>query len=146
MKTCTKCGELKSLDEFYKKSSSKDGKMPNCIACQKGYKKEHYKNNSAKIYDKVRTRRQELRDRLWTYKQDKKCVDCSETNPIVLEFDHLSDKEHNISKMVLDGRSWETILREIQKCEIVCANCHRIRTHIRGGWVRNVTVEGEIML
>ncbi|QGH78288.1 HNH endonuclease [Streptomyces phage Tribute] len=146
MKRCTKCGKDKPLDEFYKKSSAKDGKMPNCISCQKEYKQTHYKNNSAKVYDKVKERRHELRDKLWAYKQGKKCVDCSETNPIVFEFDHLSDKEHNVSKMVLDGRSWEAILREIQKCEIVCANCHRIRTHSRGGWVRNITIKVEPML
>ena len=63
------------------------------------------------------------------------CVDCGETDPIVLEFDHLRDKRFSISKGVLD-RSWESVLEEIGKCDVVCANCHRRRTAKRGGFAR----------
>ena len=76
-----------------------------------------------------------------TKQQDKKnladikrasgCVDCRENNHIVLDFDHLRDKKYNISRMIHDGFSWKAILKEIQKCEVVCANCHRIRTYDR---------------
>ncbi|MGP6177030.1 hypothetical protein ACTU6U_06995 [Microbacterium sp. A196] len=59
------------------------------------------------------------------------CVDCSEADPIVLEFDHLPgvEKRFNISTAVTGStRSWALILSEIEKCEVVCANCHRRRT------------------
>jgi hypothetical protein len=55
------------------------------------------------------------------------CADCGETDPLVLEFDHLSDKAFNVCSGLAD-RNWETILAEIEKCEVVCANCHRRRT------------------
>jgi hypothetical protein len=55
------------------------------------------------------------------------CADCGESDPIVLEFDHLGDKLFNIGE-ALTYRNWESILAEIEKCEVVCANCHRRRT------------------
>jgi hypothetical protein len=55
------------------------------------------------------------------------CVDCGESDPIVLEFDHLRDKAFSIGGSLTD-RPWEAILEEIEKCEVVCANCHRRRT------------------
>lgn len=75
--------------------------------------------------------RQKFRKRLAEFKQSKGCADCGETNPIVLDFDHLRDKKYNVSQMVHDGFSWVAIEKEMKKCEVVCANCHRIRTHNR---------------
>ncbi len=66
------------------------------------------------------------------------CVDCGERDPLVLEFDHLGDdKSFNIAKGIRD-RSWQALLDEIAKCEVVCANCHRRRTVERRGTVRAV--------
>ena len=63
------------------------------------------------------------------------CADCGEADPIVLEFDHLKDKAFNIGAS-LSGRSWASILDEIAKCDVVCANCHRRRTARRKGSLR----------
>ena len=67
--------------------------------------------------------------------RERPCVDCGERDPIVLEFDHLAEKEFAISAG-LRGRRWDDVLREIDKCEVVCANCHRRRTAHRGGFAR----------
>lgn len=75
--------------------------------------------------------KQAYKKRLIEIKQSSGCVDCGETNPIVLDFDHLKDKKYNVSRMIHDGFSWKAIRKEIDKCEVVCANCHRIRTHSR---------------
>ena len=54
------------------------------------------------------------------------CVDCGESNPIVLDFDHVhGDKSHNISDMVNGSYAISSIKDEIRKCEIRCSNCHR---------------------
>ena len=63
------------------------------------------------------------------------CVDCGETDPVVLEFDHLRDKRFNIGS-ALAYRNWASIVAEMEKCEVVCANCHRRRTFTRIGSVR----------
>jgi L-lysine 2,3-aminomutase len=75
--------------------------------------------------------KQQYKKRLAEMKQSSGCVDCGEKNHIVLDFDHLKDKKYNVSRMIHDGFSWKAIMKEIQKCEIVCANCHRIRTYAR---------------
>lgn len=65
------------------------------------------------------------------------CVDCGEQDPVVLDFDHLPgfEKRFTISRAVgASTRSWDSILAEIAKCEVVCANCHRRRTAARGGF------------
>ena len=75
--------------------------------------------------------KQQFKKRLAEIKESSGCIDCGEKNHIVLDFDHLSNKKYNISRMIHDGFSWKAIAKEIEKCEVVCANCHRIRTHIR---------------
>jgi len=65
------------------------------------------------------------------------CVDCGETDPVVLEFDHLRDKAFAIGP-ALSQKNWNSILEEIEKCEVVCANCHRRRTARRRGALRAV--------
>lgn len=69
------------------------------------------------------------------------CVDCGESDIIVLEFDHVrGEKKFNISSVFHNGISLEKIKREIKKCEVRCANCHRKVTNKRGNFYRNSTV------
>ena len=68
------------------------------------------------------------------------CIDCGETDPIVLEFDHLRDKRFDIGA-ALAYRNWQSILDEIEKCEVVCANCHRRRTARRRGTLRAILTQ-----
>ena len=56
------------------------------------------------------------------------CVDCGEADIEVLEFDHQRDKTHNVGYLVHGGYGWRRVKEEIDKCEVVCANCHRRRT------------------
>jgi 5-methylcytosine-specific restriction endonuclease McrA len=69
------------------------------------------------------------RKRVWVaqYFKDHPCVDCGETDLLVLEFDHLRDKKFSISRLIQDG-SQKRLEDEIAKCEVACANCHRRRT------------------
>jgi hypothetical protein len=66
-------------------------------------------------------------------KQETPCVDCGESYPYwIMDFDHLKDKSFNISALVRKhGCSVEKLNEEIAKCELVCANCHRTRSHFR---------------
>ncbi len=83
---------------------------------------------------KVRVQK-ENQEKLWSYLSDKHCVDCPETDSMVLEFDHVrGDKRKDIGRMLVSC-SWTTILIEIAKCEIRCANCHQRRTReIQKDW------------
>ena len=67
---------------------------------------------------------------IYEFKLGNPCATCGEHDPRVLEFDHVdpSTKSHNISEMVKSGHSVKSILGEISKCEVLCANCHRRKT------------------
>jgi hypothetical protein len=64
------------------------------------------------------------------------CADCGERDLEVLEFDHLRDKEANVAALVGSRYRLDRVRAEIEKCEVVCANCHRHRTGRRAGWRR----------
>ena len=58
------------------------------------------------------------------------CVDCGNTfPPCAMDFDHRGNKLDSVSRLVSNGFSINKIMEEIAKCDLVCANCHRIRTH-----------------
>ena|ERR1039458_1005100 len=82
----------------------------------------------------VREKQLDLRGRLEVVKLCSGCVDCGiNGDPRILAFDHLPDEEKvdDVSSMVGSCRPWKMIAEEISKCEVVCANCHRIRTEER---------------
>jgi len=87
-----------------------------------------------KVRDKISKKRY-IRNRnfIYNYKLNKECVDCKKTfDPSVLQFDHLPQftKIKGISKLVGQA-SIKQLEEEISKCEIVCVNCHRLRTFNR---------------
>ena len=86
-----------------------------------------------------RDRRRDIMEMLADYKLAKQCADCDRhfDRPWHLDFDHLpgAEKSFNLSKA--GGRSLEAIMAEVDKCEVVCALCHRDRTYLRRGGVRH---------
>jgi bacterioferritin-associated ferredoxin len=69
------------------------------------------------------------------YIQGRGCIDCGETDPCVLEFDHVNGiKDANISSMVRQGWGKQRMIAEIAKCVIRCANCYRRRTARQFSW------------
>jgi hypothetical protein len=65
----------------------------------------------------------------------KGCCVCGNTDVRVLEFDHIkgsktkTDKTEGVMRLVRDGYAWKKIQKEIDKCEVLCRNCHKIRTY-----------------
>lgn len=75
------------------------------------------------------------RNNLVEYLRTHPCIQCGESDPIVLEFDHIdrSTKRAQIGD-ILGSWNWNTILIEIEKCVVRCANCHRRKSHKELGW------------
>ena len=136
MKHCSQCKQSKDLSEFSKNIAKPDGLQAICKTCMKVIRKNHYQANKAATVKKSADRRRMLVNMVWAYKSQHPCVDCGESNPVVLDFDHIRDKKFGISAMCMNGNSWERISEEIEKCEVVCSNCHRVRTFDRGEWKR----------
>jgi 5-methylcytosine-specific restriction endonuclease McrA len=87
-------------------------------------------------------------DLLFAFFEGHPCVDCGESDAIVLEFDHVNDKSFDIGRG-FRNKNWQEVLDEMSRCEVVCVNCHRRRTARRSGSARfrslNATLRSEHM-
>lgn len=110
-----------------------------CHECKKQKARLHYRDNKAAYVRNMKIRENELRAQVAALKS-KPCTDCGNSFPsCAMQFDHLRDKIMDVSRMVTEGYSFENILLEISKCQLVCGNCHAIRTKHRMGFVIQVT-------
>ena len=135
MKRCPACGLEKPRQAFSVNRAHRDGLQTYCIECSREYLRQHYRRHGDKYRVRAANRNKQHRAVLRRIFQEAKaqpCTDCGRRYPpYVMDFDH-TDPE---TKRFTIGRdSWRTLIevrREIAKCEVVCANCHRIRTHRR---------------
>jgi hypothetical protein len=136
MKICCKCKQSLPLENFGKRSLSKDGLSPACILCKRAYDNKHYKTSPTRK-DKIKLsnyeRRQERLTFLGNYLSCHPCVDCGETDIVVLDFDHVRGTKVGEVVLLLHTSTLEKTLKEIEKCEVRCSNCHRRVTAQRAG-------------
>lgn len=110
---CAECGPTKIYARIW------NGK--NIVRCVTARNREKYHYN--------RDRRIRLRRLTDQVKIDRGCEDCGfNSHPAALEFHHINGKKHEIVSRLVSYGSRAGILREMLKCTVLCANCHRIRT------------------
>lgn len=100
---------------------------------QRAASKRHYEANKEKYLLRNKQYRLKIREMMCSIKENKPCTDCKQYFPYyVMDFDHLdaSTKVNDINFLSSTGRIG-AVKKELEKCELVCANCHRIRTHNR---------------
>lgn len=100
---------------------------------QKRASRKHYLANKDKVKARAKARTAAMTAYVKELKENTPCADCNTKYPYyVMDFDHLPgyEKAGLMATLVLMG-SWSKMLAEIEKCELVCANCHRERTHSR---------------
>lgn len=132
-RVCARCHAEKPLDSFPIKDQARGTRGYYCRPCRSEYGKAHYRQHrdnylKRNVVAKVR-RRFSNRDLLDAYLLTHPCVDCGEDDPIVLDFDHVdpAQKLWSVAAMV-SRQAQPAIEREIDKCVVRCANCHRMRT------------------
>ena len=128
MKTCSKCKKLLGYEHFYPNKTKKDGYQYSCIECISAYKKLNYEKTKQKQKNRVATNKTIHKKWFKSIKDNLCCQNCGFSNPLALDFHHRDKKQKykEVSKLVCDGYSKKVILSEIEKCDILCANCHRI--------------------
>lgn len=139
MKKCSKCKVEKSLREFNRSGRSKDGYHCYCRDCHKQNYEINKKTHIAKVVDRKNQQKEIGTQWKWDYlvKSGGCSYDgCDVINPIMLEFDHIDkeDKTSSISRMIQGGYSVNALEKEAQKCRILCANHHRLRTAQQFNW------------
>lgn len=141
MKQCTSCKKKLPLKNFNKNKSTKDGLHRACRKCKAKYQRRWYKKHKKEHIVRTTVARKKARAILLVYLKEyllsHPCVDCGETDPVVLEFDHVRGKKSfNVSQGYFRSLGLNTLKKEIAKCDVRCANCHRRQTAIRGNWQR----------
>lgn len=134
---CSKCGEKKPPDEFNYKNRQSGLLHSYCRSCDNAANKEWYAENRDAAKKRIYARKREVRaeniSKLSKLKTDAGCIDCGYSGHAeALDFDHISgEKKDAVSRLASQGYSWEVLEEEIAKCEIRCANCHRLATRSR---------------
>lgn len=135
-KHCGGCDKDRHIDDFSKNRTKKDGRQQWCKGCHRDHHVTYYPKNKERFraYDLALT--ETLRDVVWAHMTANPCVDCGETDPVVLDFDHVRGvKAFNISVVMAKAAvSKRTLEEEIAKCDVRCANCHRRKTAADGGF------------
>ena len=109
-KKCSKCGKELPLTEYYSRGNGK--LRSECKDCHKNYVKGKYRERKTIVND---------------IKISQKCAKCGENRSYVLDFHHKdpSIKDSTIARLTSNSNKLEDIQKEIEKCIVLCSNCHR---------------------
>lgn len=124
-KTCSRCNRRLPVSSFYKASRRKDGLQSACKHCCDLATAES-RHRDKELYLALR-RKAALKAKLRvdTYKVSKGCYSCKETFAPCLEFHHLDPNKKEYAIGTKRAGKWESLEKELSKCIVVCANCHR---------------------
>jgi len=142
---CTKCKKDKQASEFNFKIKSINLRHKQCKSCTRLFIKNHYNKNKNYYLEKTRKRNAKLRlimaSHIRDYLLNNPCVDCGEKDVTVLEFDHNGriPKLKAVSSLVRASFPLDIIKKEIEKCDVRCANCHRRKTAKQFNWFKSKT-------
>jgi hypothetical protein len=124
---CNKCKVNKNIDKFPFKNKLKNIKHGSCLECWKEIRKESYEKNKSVTLKRNKKNIAKTREWYHEYKSTLKCSKCSENHPACLEFHHRdsSTKDQEVSIMLRGTISKENLMKEIEKCDVLCSNCHK---------------------
>ncbi len=129
-KTCSKCLKEFPLSSFNKKGKSLTARCKSCLS--EDAKLAFTKPARRKQVVQAVARRRRVLAQMINDLKSQPCADCNVSYPpYVMDFDHKdpSQKLENVAQLTSRGWSADRIKEEIQKCDVVCANCHRKRTY-----------------
>jgi hypothetical protein len=129
MRKCIVCGEFKNESEFGWRNTEKKLLQSVCTPCRRAQMKTRYENHPENVKLINMTSRVKARSEAQKFVADyliaHPCVDCGESDPVVLTFDHNNgNNKMNVADMVSQGYSLKAGQEEVNKCVIRCFNCH----------------------
>jgi hypothetical protein len=135
-KACSTCKKLRDLRQYTKNSTKSDGLNHVCKICQRAYGRAHYAANKTYYIRKARKLNAERAGVISNFLDWLKGVPCADCGvkfpPVCMDFDHVRGKKlFNLSDAKAVAWDIERIQAEVMKCEVVCSNCHRLRTQKR---------------
>jgi len=140
VKKCSKCGLIKQVKDFYRRRTGPrvDEYYEKCKECMKSRGRSYYHQHREKQLDLAKIRKERYiceRKKFLEEVKNKPCLDCGNSYPAwVMDFDHKDGKIKiaNVSKLAFRKLvNFKKLKEEIEKCDLVCSNCHRQRTYSR---------------
>lgn len=128
MKKCTICKQDKDESEFNKNKTRKDGLNTLCKECSRKNSHKYYNDNLK--YHKKQVRKRILSQRKLAADfvnklRSQGCSLCTEKEACCIDFHHVKNKSYLISRLLQSNPSEKIVMEEINKCILLCANCHR---------------------
>jgi hypothetical protein len=136
---CATCKEWLPVGDFSVKNKTTGELQRLCKECIRPYKRKwyrkHHEEQVARTVANMQAKKEAIREL-----KSKPCTDCGKTyHWYVMDFDHVrGEKKGGVSALLQSGKSLSKLLEEVAKCDLLCSNCHRIRT-----WNRLDDVERE---
>lgn len=129
---CLRCEKIKPIEDLVGSSIKVKGYIRKCKECQREESLEYRKNNPKswkKYSDGVKKQKQKRLQEFIEYKKTLSCLDCGMKEWYLLEFHHLEpdQKDFLVSRAYRGGYSWDSIMKEVSKCVVLCCNCHTRR-------------------
>ena len=111
-KICSKCGRELPLENFHWRNKEKGLRRADCKEC--------HSNHMKQVYQKKKDTIQELKSQC-------KCAKCGDDRGYILDYHHINpnEKETTIARMTSNCYTLDKVYNEIEKCIVLCANCHR---------------------
>src|SRR5258706_3284155 len=139
MKTCSRCGIKRDSKYFNLKNKVLGIQEAASKGCTRKSNRDHYRRNHQYYLKKVAKRNKLVRKLNKQYIHEflisHPCTDCGESDPVVLEFDHFENKRNSVAIMSRTS-TLKSLIIEINKCVVRCANCHRRKTAKQFHWTK----------
>jgi hypothetical protein len=128
-KICCRCSQPRPVEDFNKNRKRRDGLQSFCRTCDNGQRRAWYRQPGMKDAEIARNREQRRAIVEWfaELKSRLKCDQCPENHPATLDFHHRNaeEKDFGLAELSRKSTNKDRILRELAKCQVLCANCHR---------------------
>ena len=130
---CSTCHKDLPEEDFCYRNKITRKRSSVCRNCARAYHVQYYKDHPEKQFKRNYKYIKSLRELIQKIKEETPCRDCGKFNPYYrVDFDHVrGEKLCDVSRLLGVTSSKKKIFEEIAKCDVVCALCHRDRTHKR---------------
>ncbi len=126
---CCKCSQDKPEEDFSWKNKAIGKRQNTCKVCHSDYVRSHYNANKDVYVQRATASGRQYRKRNAEYvkniKETASCVECGESHPAVLDFHHVDAVEKDFEISRIGSNSLDSLIAELEKCIILCSNCHR---------------------
>ena len=132
LKHCKKCNTTKPLTKEYwhKRKSHHTGWEFYCKECIHKTTRNYYKDNTEKMKGQSLEWKRNQRQKINEYKDPLSCKKCGESRNHLLDFHHINPDKKLFQISQGEAHSWPKVKKEIDKCMVLCSNCHRDFHHL----------------